>query len=178
VPANVVDWVLVEARDASDNTNIVDRRAAILLDDGSVVDVDFTSPVLFNNILDGDYFIVIQHHNHFPVMTGTAITLPNTTLHDFTDIASFPPFGGSNALIEVETGVGAMIAGDVNGDGQLKYSGPGNDRGLILQKIVSVTGSSSIINTISGYYSEDVNLNSFQHYHRLYRQTPIVHLHS
>ena len=28
-----------------------------------------------------------------------------------------------------------MIAGDINGDGQLKYSGPNNDRGLILQRM-------------------------------------------
>lgn len=164
IPANVVDWVLVEARDAADNTNILDRRAGILLEDGSIVDTDFSSPLLFNNILGGDYYIVIQHYNHFPVMSGAVVTLPNTTLYDFTDIASFPPYGGNDALVEVETGVGAMIAGDVNGDGQLKYSGPGNDRGLILQKIVNVSGSSSITTTISGSYSEDVNLNSIVKY--------------
>ena len=160
MPANVVDWVLVEARDAADNTSILDRRAGILLSDGSIVDTDFTSPLLFNNILDGNYYIVVQHHNHFPVMSGTPIALPNTIIHDFSDITSFPPYGGSAALIEVETGIGAMIAGDVNNDGQLKYSGPGNDRGLILQRIINVSGSSSITTTISGYYSEDVNLNS------------------
>lgn len=163
-PANMVDWVLVEARDPLDNTNILDRRAGILLDDGTIVDTDFTSPLLFNNILDGDYFIVIQHHNHFPVMTASPITLPNGVIHDFTDMASFPPYGGSDAMVEVETGVGAMIAGDVNDDGQLKYSGPNNDRGLILQRIVNVSGSSSITTTITGYYSEDVNLNSIVKY--------------
>ncbi len=164
VPANVVDWVLVEARDAADNTSILDRRAGILLDNGDVVDTDFTSGLLFNDILDGDYYIVVQHHNHFPVMTGTAITLPNTIMHDFSDVVSFPPFGGTNALIDVESGIGAMIAGDVNDDGQLKYSGPNNDRGFILQKIVTVTGSTAITNTISGYYSEDVNMNSMVKY--------------
>ncbi|MCD4680852.1 MAG: T9SS type A sorting domain-containing protein [Bacteroidales bacterium] len=164
IPANVVDWVLVEARDAGDVTSILDRRAGILLDNGNVVDTDFSSPLLFNNILDGDYYIVIQHHNHFPVMTGIAITLPNVILHDFTDIVSFPPYGGSDALIVVETGIGAMIAGDVNDDGQLKYSGPGNDRGLILQRIINVSSSSNITTTISGYYSEDVNLNSMVKY--------------
>jgi len=164
IPANVVDWVLVEARDAGDVASILDRRAGILLDNGNVVDTDFSSPLLFNNILDGDYYIVIQHHNHFPVMTGTAITLPNVILHDFTDIVSFPPYGGSDALIVVETGIGAMIAGDVNDDGQIKYSGPNNDRGLILQKIINVSGSSSITTTVSGYYSEDVNLNSVLKY--------------
>jgi len=164
IAPNVVDWVLVEARDAGDVTSILDRRAAIVLDNGNVVDTDFTSPVLFNNILDGDYYIVVQHYNHFPVMTGTAITLPNAIIHDFTDVASFPPYGGADALIAVETGVGAMIAGDVNGDGQLKYSGPNNDRGIILQLLISVTGSNSITSTIDGYYSEDVNLNSIVKY--------------
>jgi hypothetical protein len=48
-----------------------------------------------------------------------------------------------------------MWAGDVNGNGQLKYNLGGNDRALILSRI----GGTNINATVLGYYSEDVNLN-------------------
>ena len=63
------------------------------------------------------------------------------------------------------TGVGvgkfAMIAGDVNKDGKIKYSGSGNDRSPILTKLIALTG----LNQLTGFYSniylnEDVNLNA------------------
>jgi len=51
-----------------------------------------------------------------------------------------------------------MISGDVNQNYQLKYSGSANDRGLVLQRIVSISGSTSITTTINGYYPEDINM--------------------
>ena len=53
-----------------------------------------------------------------------------------------------------------MWAGDVTGDGELKYNGPGNDRALILQRI----GGININNTVPGYYNEDVNMNGIVMY--------------
>jgi uncharacterized protein (TIGR02145 family) len=57
-----------------------------------------------------------------------------------------------------------MMAGDINKDGKVRYSGPGNDRSLILQKIIQVTGSSSLTATITGYYSEDLSMNGIVKY--------------
>ncbi len=51
-----------------------------------------------------------------------------------------------------------MIAGDVNKDGILKYSGPNNDRAPVLQYIINQSGSSSITTTVSGYRDEDINM--------------------
>ena len=53
-----------------------------------------------------------------------------------------------------------MFAGDVNGDGQLKYTLAGNDRALILTRI----GGTNINATVAGYYNEDVNLDGVVKY--------------
>jgi hypothetical protein len=52
-------------------------------------------------------------------------------------------------------GFKALWAGDVSGNGELKFSGSGNDRGLIY----SLIGGGDVTLTINGYYKEDVNLN-------------------
>ena len=159
-PVNMVDWILVELRDASDSSLIVAQRAAILLDNGSVVDTNLSNSISFEGTPPGNYYICLHHRNSLPVMSANPVTLPNSVLFDFSDPAANPPYGGiAQALIELEPGIYGMIGGDVNSDGILKYSGPGNDRALVLQLIVNQTGSSSITATTDGYFDEDNNMN-------------------
>ncbi len=73
IPADVVDWVLVELRSTA--STVVARRAAFLKRDGSVVDLDGVSPVAFKDIASGNYFVAIRHRNHLGVMTDSAIPL-------------------------------------------------------------------------------------------------------
>jgi len=165
IPANMVDWVLVELRDASDGITVIARRAALLLNDGNIADIDMASSVNFDGVAAGNYYLVVHHRNHMPVMSSNPIAIPNVSVHDFSDVVTFPPYGGAAmALIELETGIYGMIAGDVNSDGTLKYSGPGNDRGLVLQRIVTESGSTNITTTINGYYDEDINMNGVVKY--------------
>ena len=161
IPVNMVDWILVELRDASDSSLIIAQRAALLLDDGNIADTNLASSVNFDGVSAGNYYLCLHHCNHMPVMSANPIPIPNSTLYDFSDPVSSPPFGGiSQALIELEPGVYGMIGGDINSDGILKYSGPSNDRALILQLIVNESGSSSITTTINGYYAEDANMDA------------------
>ncbi len=71
----VVDWVVVELRAASDASSVLATRSALLLRDGTVVDMDGVSAVCFPNIGVGNYYVAIRHRNHLSVMTNTAITL-------------------------------------------------------------------------------------------------------
>jgi hypothetical protein len=159
-PANMTDWILLELRDKTDPTVIIARRAALLLYDGNIVDINMDSSISFTGIAADNYYLCVHHRNHMPVMSANPIAIPNASVYDFSDTLNFPPYGGgSQALIELETGIFGMISGDVNSDGTLKYSGPGNDRGLVLQRIVNETGSTNITNTINGYYDEDINMN-------------------
>jgi len=72
IPPNVVDWVLVELRDKTDNTKIITSRSAFVLNNGDVVDIDGTSPVGFDISAD-DYFIAVKHRNHLAVMSNAVI---------------------------------------------------------------------------------------------------------
>jgi len=65
------------------------------------------------------------------------------------------------AAVELETDIYGMIAGDVTHNGQLKYSGPGNDRGPIIAKIIAEGGGTNLNSTIEdGYWFEDVNMDN------------------
>jgi len=59
--------VLVELRDPYDT--IVDLRAALLLDNGQVVDTNFLPGIYFEHVGPGNYYVVVKHRNHMPVMT-------------------------------------------------------------------------------------------------------------
>lgn len=157
IPANAVDWVLIELRTTADT--IVARRAGILLSDGSIVDVNGQPGLTFNQVPAGMYFLVIDHRNHMPLMTAQAVPVPSQQVYDLATTGGLELYGGANAAIGLSGGMRGLIAGDLNKNLQLKYSGAGNDRSLILQQIVAQTGSNSINTVLNGYYRQDVNLN-------------------
>ncbi|MEM8524514.1 MAG: alpha-amylase family glycosyl hydrolase [Bacteroidota bacterium] len=72
----IVDWVFLELRDANDNTQVLETRAALLQRDGDVVDVNGTSPVGFN-VVAGDYYVVVRPRHHLGVMSVMPVTLSN-----------------------------------------------------------------------------------------------------
>ncbi|MCP5064585.1 MAG: hypothetical protein GY936_19280 [Ignavibacteriae bacterium] len=77
ITTDIVDWVLVELRTGSTPataTTVVGRKAALLKNDGTIVDSDGITNVNFN-LASGNYYIVIYHRNHLPVMSATAISL-------------------------------------------------------------------------------------------------------
>ena len=71
---NIVDWVLVELRSTYNGAS-VGRRAAFLTSDGTIVDTTGSSPVLFNGLSDGNYYIVIRHRNHLAVMSKDSVCI-------------------------------------------------------------------------------------------------------
>ncbi|MCD4679354.1 MAG: T9SS type A sorting domain-containing protein, partial [Bacteroidales bacterium] len=159
VPQNMVDWVLLELRDSSDYNIVNNTKAGVLLSDGTIKDTNLINGVVFENVSDGYYYFLVRHRNHIPVMTKDPIYIFNQVIVDFTDPSLTNIFGDTLGQIELEPSIWGMITGDINKDGRLKYSGPANDRGPILQRIVSITGSTSITQSTFGYYSEDLNLN-------------------
>lgn len=153
----VVDWVLVELRDASNSATIVRTKAALLQSDGDIVDTD-NSSALSIPMAPASYFVAVRHRNHFGVMTGNAVALAvaPTTL-DFTTgaLATY----GTNAQKTVST-YRVNWAGNTVRDVNLKYTGSSNDRDPILVRVGSTTPN----NVVTGYYIEDVNLNGSVQY--------------
>jgi uncharacterized protein (TIGR02145 family) len=80
IPAEVADWVMLELRDKDDNTQIVKKQAAFILNSGHVVDLDGVSPVSFV-VENNDYYVAINHRNHLSVLSSTiaySSTCPGT----------------------------------------------------------------------------------------------------
>ncbi|MCX6235928.1 MAG: hypothetical protein NT175_14630 [Bacteroidetes bacterium] len=169
-PPGTVDWVLVELRTGTAANTMVGRRVGLLKNDGTLMDTNGTSPLVFHSFIPGNaYYVVVYHRSHLPVMTANAVILPNTaaTRHDFTTNPSANVYSTTNAaVLPLEDGVYGQITGDLNHDNCLKFSGPGNDRGLIIAKIIAVyTPPPATLNSvITGYYNEDLNMNSVVKY--------------
>ncbi len=116
IPANIVDWVLVQLRETATGSAIT-SRSAFLRKDGRIVADDGTTEEIELSVPEGNYFIVIKHRNHLAVMSMNAIPLNSTTstLYDFT--ASESQFYGSGGAVQLESGVWGMWSGDADGSG-------------------------------------------------------------
>ncbi len=144
MPVDIVDWVLVELRTGTDSSSKVATRAALLRNDGQILDLDGYY-LRFDNLLPGDYYVVIRHRNHLDVMSANPVTIwSNPTLYDFSTSSS-QYYGGSNGAKELETGVWGMVAGDADANGQVQTADK-NDYWWIQ------TGT-------AGYKSGDFNMN-------------------
>ena len=151
----IVDWVVVELRSASNSSARVATRAALLQRDGDVVGVDGTSGVGFN-VACGNYYVAVRHRNHLGVMTSTSLSLSTTaTTVDFSSAATSTFGTNARKGITGTVPTQALWAGDATFNGQVRYTGSGNDRDPILVKVGSTTPN----NSVSGYWREDVNMN-------------------
>ncbi|MBL8010363.1 MAG: hypothetical protein JNJ64_07125, partial [Flavobacteriales bacterium] len=149
---SVVDWVVVELRDALNPAIVVASKRGVLLRNGSVVDVNRLSP-LWIPVPPGSYHVAVRHRNHLGVMTTAPVPLTSTsTTIDLTAAGSTAY--GSNALAVIGTRK-ALWAGDATGNGQVKYAGSANDRDVVLNAI----GGTTPTNTVNNVYDRrDVNL--------------------
>ncbi len=115
-PADMVDWVLVELRDATNNFSIIEQKAALLLTDGCIVDINATVGVTFPTLATtANYYVSVKARNHLAIMSSSAISLPNTTPFHLSN--SNNVLGGPSQLTQVNTGIYAMAAGDFDGNG-------------------------------------------------------------
>jgi hypothetical protein len=145
VPANVVDWILVELRTDTAASTTVEIRAGFIKTDGTIVDLDGSSFLSFDSP-PADYYIVLCHRNHLAVMSKSKITLCRSTPASWDFTTGMDQAYGSNPMVELESGVFGMYAGDADANGQVQN----NDKNIFFWG--SQTGQ-------SGYLSADFNLN-------------------
>jgi hypothetical protein len=113
MPGAAVDWVLVELRTEAAASSAVATQAALLMSDGTLAAPDGSGGVPFAEVSAGDYYVVVRHRNHLPVMSAEAVALPNEAgaPYDFTS-------GPGQAY-----GDGATVAlGSGSGDGEAPYA--------------------------------------------------------
>jgi hypothetical protein len=154
----IVDWVVVELRDANDASTVVSSRSALLRRNGRIVDTDGISDVHFD-VPPGLYYVAVGHRNHLGVMTQDPVLLDVTaTMLDLTD-GTTPLYGAGSATKDIN-GVRCLYAGDVNHDGLLRYAGAGNDRDPVLVEIGGWLPTATVV----GYEFTDVNMDGVVKY--------------
>ncbi len=166
IPANVTDWVLVELRDAAAPATVLATRAAFILKNGSIVDLDGTSPVSFSAIGEGSYYVSVRHRNHLGIRTAAAQYIDNSgKAYDFTTSQSSAYQNGtitSNAaMVAVSGGKFALWGGNANSNANVRYSGPGNDQTTILNNALGGNPNFVLSNV---YNNADLNMNGTVRY--------------
>ncbi len=127
IPPNVVDWILVEVRDASSASQAttgtrIARKAAFLKKDGTIVGMDGTSLLQFSNSITQQLFVVIWHRNHLGILSAIPLAKTGDTYtYDFTT-GTTQAYGDSDGYKQWEAGVAVMVAGDGNADGHILSS--------------------------------------------------------
>jgi photosystem II stability/assembly factor-like uncharacterized protein len=146
IPSGVVDWVLIELRDAVDAASaipatIVERQAAFLLDNGKIVDIHSNVECSFATSISNNLFVVVHHRNYLSVMSANALVkMAGVYSYDFTTDVSQAYGDSQNNL---GSGIYGFIGGDVNADGNIDLS----DKTIWLNQAGT-----------KGYISPDINM--------------------
>ncbi len=119
---DIVDWVLVELRDATSasaasEATWVASQAGFLLNNGSVVSVDGSSNMFFDEAFSHGLYAVIYTRNHLAVLSASELTGGGGIYsYDFsTDIGQ--AHGGAIGYNYLGSSIWGMVSGDGNCDG-------------------------------------------------------------
>ncbi len=159
IPANAVDWVLIEHRKPASGlpadaliSTITGREAGFLLNNGTVVKKDGITPISFTITKQGTAFITIRHRNHLGVLSNAiASNAAGTFTNDYTVLAnSFKPVGASSDPVVLLAGAGGKYG---------LWAGDANKSGVVNATDISAI-KAAIANSLSGFQFTDVNLSN------------------
>ncbi|HRO42032.1 MAG TPA: hypothetical protein PL009_04325 [Flavipsychrobacter sp.] len=146
----IVDWVMIEFRKSYAPASVSKTLNVFVQRDGDIVGADGN---VIGAMLDtGNYYLSIKHRNHLGVMTSTASVVSGSATNvDFRNSAT--PVYGTNGMKILTSGKRALFGGDVNMNGNVYYTAPGNDRDALLSIL-----SGNQFGYLSTYNSGDINL--------------------
>ncbi len=150
----IVDWVFLELRNKAAASTVQHTRSALIQRDGDIVDVDGTSPVTFSVASPDDYFVAVRHRNHLGIRTSATVALSTTPANiDFTTSATAT--FGTNARVNLGSGVLGLWGGNANGNNSVRVTGPPaiNDYSNLLNYL----GTPTTIQT-NVYVPQDFNM--------------------
>lgn len=152
LPTNAIDWVLIEARSASNSNLVVATKAALLLANGNIVDANNVNTTInnyfsFDNLPDHAYdtgvYLSVKHRNHVGVLSNNLL---KPGINQVGANLFFPDFveGGNTQLQTLEGGLHyGMMAGDIDGNGVISI----NDYNIY----------ADVASTINNYLTADTN---------------------
>lgn len=113
--ADIVDWILVELRDANDPSNVVEQKAMRLQSDGVVVDENDSPYLIWSS--NGSYHVVIKHRSHLAIQSAGTVNTAGATLDFSTDVSQVAGYDQQ----ETVHGITAMRAGDYDQNGTINF---------------------------------------------------------
>ncbi len=143
IPEDMVDWVFVELRNGTMESDVVGRRAGILRSSGHITDLD-GGVLKYPGIDDGSYYVVVYHRNHLAIMSANPILMEGSVSYDFTD--DLAKAFGTNPMRDI-SGEFVMWGGDGNSSGDTTAFD-------FLNEWLPING------TVAGYYGGDFNMSS------------------
>lgn len=161
IPANAVDWIKIELRDAADNTSILYSLARLIDQNGQIIEPDVSNFKITEVEMDS-YYVGIKHRNHLGIVSNNTIDLsvssPAINFKSAQTIAWQNGTISTNAAMkDVGDGVFALWQGDANGDGNIVYNGGSSDRVVVLDAVGGVGNMSTVISNT--YSATDINMN-------------------
>lgn len=123
--ANIVDWVLLQARDAASPENatsasVKEKQVAFLLNNGKIVGLDGESLISFNEPITNEFYLVVFQRNHLGVMSSFPLdTIGDCQCSYNFSIRPTQVFGGENEHKEISPDLWGMTSSDGDGNGQV-----------------------------------------------------------
>ena len=120
--SDVVDWFLVELRDAIDAPSatpatFIAKQAAFVLRDGSIVSMDGSSELEFDKSILNQLFVVLWHRNHLGMMSAFPVTkIGDVYTYNFTTAMGMAYLNGQKSL---NGSVYGMYAGNADADNEI-----------------------------------------------------------
>jgi hypothetical protein len=142
LPNDMVDWMLLELR-ATTNGVTVASQSLFLHSNGFMTTPGYQF-VLFSGIPPGQYYIVLGHRNHLPVMSSIAYPVTGSGNFPLVDFTLTAAAYGTGSEVLLNEGVYGLAAGDADGNGIINQA----DRNSVW---FSQTG-------LQGYMSADFDL--------------------
>lgn len=140
---NIVDWVLVDVRDAASAATAaagssLGKQAAFILNDGSIVGMDGSSNLSFEVSINQNLYVVIWQRNHLGIISNYAITNSGSLYsYNFSNGIN-QVYGGANGHKQLTSGVWGMRSGDGdhnglinNGDKSASWDNQAGTKGYI-----------------------------------------------
>jgi len=129
IPPDVVDWVYLEFHDTddpanADETTIIDSKAAFLLKDGSVVDLDGSSSLMYAlDVPLNNLYVAVYHRNHLAVLSNMALMESPDHIYEYDFTTPADQAFGIDAQKDLKTsGVFGLFGGDANANGTIEIT--------------------------------------------------------
>ncbi len=122
--ANIVDWVLVDLRDAvsaaaATSATSIAKFPAFILNNGNIVGLNGSSYIEFSNTVANNLFVVIFNRNHQSIMSASPVPYAAGNYTWDYSTGATQVYGGTAGHKQLASGIWGMRSGDGNGDGDV-----------------------------------------------------------